>query len=298
MMKRTISKMTAGSLLSLFLLAGCATVPGLSVQNDGSFDASAKSKFKYTLGADVSKDPGVEMDEAYSTQAALPEVVDLRDDFSPVGNQGQFGSCTSFATIKGLQEFLLKKQGRYEAQAPAFLWYQARRQTGGKGQDTGVPTEFAMKMLDAYGSVPEKDFPYLEAAKQKDDAARKEFLERQPGSTLETKGKKNRIMTGYKVVTKLSAIRKGLADGVPVVLAMKVYSSIGKTGKNGMLPMPTASDKFEGGHAVIAAGYDNEKKVLIVRNSWGSDWADGGYFYMPYEYIKQGHVRLAVVPKL
>lgn len=298
MMKRTISKMTAGSLLSLFLLAGCATVPGLSAQNDGSVDALAKSKFKYTLGADISKDPGVEMDEAYSTQAALPEVVDLRDGFSPVGNQGQFGSCTSFATIKGLQEFLVKKQGRYEAQAPAYLWYQARRQTGGKGQDTGVPTEFAMKMLDAYGSVPEKEFPYLEASKQKDEAARKEFLERQPGGALETKGKKNRIMTGYKSVTKLSAIRKGLADGVPVVLAMRVYSSIGKTGKNGMLPMPTTKDEFQGGHAVIAAGYDNEKKVLIVRNSWGSDWADGGYFYMPYEYVKQGHVRLALVPKI
>ncbi|HEY9898950.1 MAG TPA: C1 family peptidase [Pantanalinema sp.] len=297
-MKRTISKMTAGSLLSLFLLAGCGTVPGLSVQNGEGVNSLAKSTFKYTLGADISKDPGVEMDEAYSTQAALPQVVDLRSDFSPVGNQGQFGSCTSFATIKGLQEFLLKKQGRYEAQAPAYLWYQARRQTGGKGQDTGVPTEFAMKMLDAYGSAPEKDFPYLEAAKQKDEAARKEFLERQPGSALETKAKKNRVMTGYRVVTKLSAIRKGLADGVPVVLAMRVYSSIGKTGKNGMLPMPTAKDEFQGGHAVIAAGYDNEKKVLIVRNSWGSDWADGGYFYMPYEYVKQGHVRLAIVPKI
>ncbi|MNY48849.1 Papain family cysteine protease [compost metagenome] len=105
-------------------------------------------------------------------------------------------------------------------------------------------------------------------------------------------------MTGYKSVTKLSAIRNGLADGVPVVLAMRVYSSIGKTGKNGMLPMPTSKDEFQGGHAVIAAGYDNEKKVLIVRNSWGTDWADGGYFYMPYEYLKYGHVRLAIVPKI
>lgn len=297
MMKRTISKLTAGSLLSLLLLSGCATVPGFSAQDGGDgFEALAKSK-NYQLGADISNDPGVEMDEVFTTQA-LPAKIDLRSGFSPVGNQGQFGSCTSFATIKGLQEFLLKKQGKYEAQAPAYLWYQARRQTGGKGQDTGVPTEFAMKMLDAYGSIPEKDFPYLEAAKQTNETARKEFLERQPGSALETKGKKNRIMTGYKSVTTLSAIRKGLSDGVPVVLAMRVYSSIGKTGKNGMLPMPTGSDKFQGGHAVIAAGYDNEKKVLIVRNSWGSDWADGGYFYMPYEYIKQGHVRLALVPKI
>jgi len=293
-----------GFMMGAMLLSGCGVGPVASTVATGDsypVDAMARARFPYALGADISKDPGVSddsSDEGFNVQAALPEKVDLRSQCSPVGNQGNFGSCTSFATIKGLEEFLLKKQGRFKTQAPAYIWYQARRQTGGKGQDTGVPTEFAVKMLDAYGSLPESEFPYLEDSKQKDDAARNAFLTRQPTSDQVDMAKKNRIMKGYEIATKLSKVRRALADGMPVVVAMRVFESIGKVNSSGMLPMPTANDKSMGGHAVLAVGYDNAKKVLIIRNSWGSKWADGGYFYMPYEYVKQGHVRLAVVPKI
>lgn len=43
-----------------------------------------------------------------------------------------------------------------------------------------------------------------------------------------------------------------------------------------------------GGHAVLAVGYDNSTQHFIIRNSWGADWGDKGYFYMPYEYITDG----------
>ena len=49
--------------------------------------------------------------------------------------------------------------------------------------------------------------------------------------------------------------------------------------------MPGEGESSLGGHAVMAVGYDNEKQVFIVRNSWGLGWGDKGYFYMPYEYI-------------
>ena len=295
-MKGSNMQKAIGGMLGLLLLAGCGQLPGVGLGgSEGLLDASAK-KFKYALGADISKDPGVSLDEAYDVQA-LPTKIDLRKDMSPVRNQGNFGSCTSFATM-GLQEYLLKKQNRYVQQAPAFNWYQSRRQTGSKGIDNGVPTEFAVKMLDAYGSLPESDMPYLSAAKQKDEKLRLGFLTQQPTGEMTAKAKKNRIVTGYKTVTTLSAVKKSLSDGMPVVLAMRVFSSMGSTPKSGLLPMPTNKDTFQGGHAVLAVGYDNAKRVVIVRNSWGSDWADGGYFYMPYEYLKYGGVRLAVVPKI
>ena len=49
--------------------------------------------------------------------------------------------------------------------------------------------------------------------------------------------------------------------------------------------MPSKDEKCLGGHAIMAVGYDDDKKVFIIRNSWGVEWGDKGYFYMPYEFI-------------
>ena len=40
-----------------------------------------------------------------------------------------------------------------------------------------------------------------------------------------------------------------------------------------------------GGHAIAIVGYDNQKRHLIVKNSFGTGWGDKGYFYMPYTYV-------------
>ena len=58
---------------------------------------------------------------------------------------------------------------------------------------------------------------------------------------------------------------------------------------------------MEGGHAVIAAGYDDGMKIrnaaagakettgaILVRNSWGADWGDNGYGWLPYDYVIKG----------
>jgi C1A family cysteine protease len=36
---------------------------------------------------------------------------------------------------------------------------------------------------------------------------------------------------------------------------------------------------------MLLVGYDDQKQLFIVRNSWGSDWGDGGYCYFPYAYL-------------
>jgi len=40
-----------------------------------------------------------------------------------------------------------------------------------------------------------------------------------------------------------------------------------------------------GGHAVLAVGYDDASQTFLVRNSWGADWGQNGYFTMPYAYL-------------
>jgi cathepsin L len=35
-------------------------------------------------------------------------------------------------------------------------------------------------------------------------------------------------------------------------------------------------------HAIVLVGYDDDREVWIIRNSWGSSWGDRGYGYIPY----------------
>ena len=57
--------------------------------------------------------------------------------------------------------------------------------------------------------------------------------------------------------------------------------------RTGVMPYPnTKRERLLGGHAVLLVGYDKTKKVFIVRNSFGKNWGDKGYFYMPFDIIR------------
>ncbi|MBI5206396.1 MAG: hypothetical protein HY934_01245 [Candidatus Firestonebacteria bacterium] len=71
--------------------------------------------------------------------------------------------------------------------------------------------------------------------------------------------------------------------------------------KNGKIPFPGKGEKIEGGHAIVAVGYDDKMKIknmdskgiettgaLLIRNSWGTGWGDAGYGWLPYEYVLKG----------
>ena len=75
--------------------------------------------------------------------------------------------------------------------------------------------------------------------------------------------------------------------GYPFVFGFTVLSSFEtqEVADTGVMPMPADGDKQLGGHAVCCVGYDDDKQCFVVRNSWGSSWGDGGYFYMPYKYM-------------
>ncbi|HXM59103.1 MAG TPA: C1 family peptidase, partial [Candidatus Dormibacteraeota bacterium] len=52
-----------------------------------------------------------------------------------------------------------------------------------------------------------------------------------------------------------------------------------------LIPLPADGDSPVGGHAVMCVGYDDATQQFTIRNSWGDDAGDHGYFYMPYGYL-------------
>ena len=85
----------------------------------------------------------------------------------------------------------------------------------------------------------------------------------------------------------LNNLKSCLADGFAFIFGFTVFESFesDEVSKTGFVPMPAKHEKVLGGHAVMGIGYDDEKQVIICRNSWGKEWGDEGNFYLPYDYI-------------
>jgi C1A family cysteine protease len=211
-------------------------------------------------------------------QGMAPSKVDLREKCSPVYDQEDLGSCTAFAVAKGMREYLQVKHGERQAPLSAlYQYYETRKIRGSVDQDSGATITDAIKAASA-GVAPEQAWPYdtLQFDKQPPAAAYKAAGEFKLAKSVQLAG--------------LEDIKKVLAKGQPVVFGMKIYSYFQNIGPSGELKLPQEGDVFVGGHAVCVVGYDNKKKVLIVRNSFGSEWGDHGYFYMPYAYVTPENV--------
>lgn len=45
-------------------------------------------------------------------------------------------------------------------------------------------------------------------------------------------------------------------------------------------------DDKAGGHSLVCCGYDEESKMLILQNHWGTIWGLKGFFLCPYDVWK------------
>jgi len=209
--------------------------------------------------------------------AVLPTKVDLRPNCPPVYDQGQLGSCTGNA-IGAAVQFERKKQGMAPDFPPSrlFIYYNERVIEGTVGTDAGAQIRDGIKAVATLGVCPEKDWPYNI----------NQFTKKPPVKAF--KDALHARAVSYSRVTRTLQQMKGcLASGFPFVFGFSVYESFESedVAKTGVVPMPAANEKLLGGHAVMAAGYDDAQQRFFVRNSWGPDWGMKGYFSMPYSYL-------------
>jgi hypothetical protein len=82
-----------------------------------------------------------------------------------------------------------------------------------------------------------------------------------------------------------------LAHGCPVIFSLEVRDSLGRTGADGLVAIPKADEQSLGTHAMVAIGYDKERKIITARNSWGPYWGDHGLGHFPYHFFAAGRIR-------
>ncbi len=213
----------------------------------------------------------------------LPTRVDLRKFCTQIENQGDLGSCTANA-IGSAMEFLEKRVlGKSVDFSRLFIYYNERKKEGNIDEDSGAQIRTGMKVIAQYGACLEKTWPY-----DIDQFAV------EPSQEAYQEGEKYHVISYHRIDTdqeSLYNMKYCLADGYPFVFGFSVFDSFesNEVSQTGIMPMPERSESMLGGHAVLAVGYDDIKGMFLIRNSWGEDWGQGGYFWMPYEFIENNN---------
>jgi C1A family cysteine protease len=225
---------------------------------------------------------------------SLPSLVDLRKWFSPVEDQGQIGSCTANAGAGVVEYFENRAFGRYLHASRLFLYKATRNFAQLKG-DSGAFLRSTMGALVLFGVPPEEYWPYTDKS---------------PDFDMEPSAFCYSFAANYKSIKYfrhdpnnftqeevLASVKQSLAGGIPSMFGFTVYNSISQAAESGKIPFPCNNERILGGHAIVAAGYnddltienatcgDKTKGALLIRNSWGEGWGEKGYGWLPYDYV-------------
>jgi hypothetical protein len=205
----------------------------------------------------------------------LPRSVDLRRWMTPVEAQGDIGSCTSNALGSAIEYLIYRQTGTVADVSRLFLYYNQRLFRGKVREDPGSSIQLAVRVASRLGVPHEGMWPY-----------HPDLFAVQPPDAVYRAALEHRVVDYSRVPVDLHSVRACLAGGFPLAFGANLFpSSWEHTGKTGEVKMPKPGEKDDGGHAMLMVGYDDAERVFVVRNSWGPEWGDGGYCYVPFDYL-------------
>jgi C1A family cysteine protease len=231
------------------------------------------------------------------SRAARPPAADLREWASPVEDQGGLGSCTAQAGAGVIEYYERKSFGRHAEASRLFLYKVTRNLMKMKG-DTGAYLRLTMGAMVLFGAPPESYWPYTDSDPE---------FDKEPPAFCYSFAQNYKTLKYYRHdpagasrPAVLERLKTHLAAGHPAMFGFTVYNSIEQAEQSGRIPFPSARERIEGGHAVVAMGYDDAMTIenrsggeaargaFLIRNSWGASWGEKGYGWLPYAYVLKG----------
>jgi C1A family cysteine protease len=226
-----------------------------------------------------------------------PRGVQLAGSCAPVGtavpvlDQLQLGSCTANAGAGVVMAYQERAGHPFVIPSVLAIYYLTRVNIEGQpaDADNGAENRDVMKALARFGAPAGALWPYDPsrfAQSPSPDALadglqhRAELYIRLP--TLDANG-----------VPSIDVHRHCLAQGFGFTFGFQVPANMQtqEAADSGLVLYPEPGEAFDGGHAVWARAFDDEKRVggergaFLCRNSWSKDWGLGGDFWLPYRFF-------------
>lgn len=84
----------------------------------------------------------------------------------------------------------------------------------------------------------------------------------------------------------------------PVLILMRLSRSFDWIGADNVVdPGPNGQPEYLRRHAVVAVGHGEAmgQRAVLVRNSWGAGWGDGGHGWLTEAFLKPRVFRIAIL---
>ena len=202
---------------------------------------------------------------------AAPDSFDWRDKglVTPVRDQGMCGSCWAFSTVSNLEGLYYKLKGVAVDLSEQIL---VDCDTYDSACNGGL-MEYAFQWIKENGMETEEDYPYT---------GYKGSCKADPSKYIDMK------VTGWKKLGSSTStwspvdeeeIKEFLYETGPLAIALNANPL--QTYSGGILDKTSSQCPVSGiNHAVTLVGYGAESGVdyWIVKNSWGANWGENGYF--------------------
>lgn len=186
--------------------------------------------------------------------------MDLRGRLGAVRDQGLRPTCLAFAASAAHEATL--DSNEYLSVEALHVFAKSRDE---EPDEEGTTIDAVVAALEFDGQCHESDWAYGQPSLGNATA---EFL---------------RTTSVRHTDDPLSFTMDSLAAGRVVVIALALTDGWFDPEPDGRIRPPERESAWLGWHAVAATGYDERERHLIVRNSWGDGWGDGGYGRLSYE---------------
>lgn len=209
---------------------------------------------------------------------------DLSSFFPTVENQGELGSCTTFATTydKTYQENLKRKWGMSSNNhifSPQYIYSQLHGDNSADGG--GCYYSDAFNLLDNQGCTTLNDMPY--SGKPYSYGPKPTSAQRAHAANYKEK------TWGQLQSGNVQQIKEEIESWNPVLISIPVYPQFDSLSTSDQIYNSTAG-KYEGAHALCVVGYDDSRQAVKIINSWGTDWGIDGYGWISYDFLKNNNV--------
>lgn len=204
--------------------------------------------------------------------ASAPRRIDLRSRLSRVKMQGSRQTCLAFAASAGHE---LLRGGGIEL-SPEFFVHAAMQQGAKPNESIAmVPAQTGLRVR---GQCVEELWPYA----QRRDCAAPVYA---PSAAAVTDATTRRVMRHRIVVSPdVMDMKAALLGDEVAVIGMEYHLSARELPPGARIPVPDPAEPSLGLHAYLVAGYDDDARAVLLRNSYGAAWGDGGYGWLPYDF--------------